>query len=81
MADVVVAGGGIIGLAVARELAGRGARVVVCERGEPGRGATWASAGILSPTAPHEWEGEVGAFNAAAIGAWPAWADALADET
>lgn len=81
MADVVVAGGGVVGLAVARELAGRGARVVVCERGAPGGGATWASAGILSPTAPHEWEGALGAFNAAAIGAWPAWADALADET
>ena len=40
-ADVVVIGGGITGLAAARELAARGAgRIVVVERGYPGAGAT-----------------------------------------
>ena len=47
--DVVIAGGGLIGGAIALELAQAGLSVGVFERGEPGREASWASAGILSP--------------------------------
>jgi glycine oxidase len=47
--DVVIAGGGLIGGAIALELAQAGLRVALFERGEPGREASWASAGILSP--------------------------------
>jgi glycine oxidase len=47
--DVVVVGGGVIGLACAWRLAQRGARVVVLERGEPGAGATRVAAGMLAP--------------------------------
>jgi D-amino-acid dehydrogenase len=46
--DVVVAGGGLVGTAIAYELARRDARVLLCDRGDPGR-ATDAGAGILSP--------------------------------
>jgi len=46
---VVVVGGGIAGLGVARGLVRRGADVVVVERGEIGRGATWGSAGWICP--------------------------------
>jgi glycine oxidase len=79
--EIVVAGAGVIGLALARELAGGGARVTVLERGRAGRGATWAAAGILSPTDPREWGGGLGAFNAGAIAAWPEWQARLAGET
>ncbi|MEA2279672.1 MAG: glycine oxidase [Solirubrobacteraceae bacterium] len=79
--EIVVAGAGVIGLAVARELAGGGARVTVLERCRAGRGATWAAAGILSPTDPHEWGGALGAFNAGAIATWPGWQAELAGET
>jgi glycine oxidase len=47
--DVAIAGGGLIGGAIALELAQAGLRVAVFDRGEPGREASWASAGILSP--------------------------------
>lgn len=47
--DVAIIGGGVIGLATAFELAGRGATVRVYERGEPGRAASWAAAGMLAP--------------------------------
>ncbi|HWC47953.1 MAG TPA: glycine oxidase ThiO [Solirubrobacterales bacterium] len=47
--DVVVVGGGIIGLSCAWRLAQRGARVAVVERGEPGCGATRVAAGMLAP--------------------------------
>src|ERR1700680_379649 len=47
--DVAVAGGGLIGGSVALELARAGLRVAVFDQGEPGRGASWAGGGILSP--------------------------------
>jgi glycine oxidase len=50
-ADVVVVGAGVIGCAIARELAAARHRVVVVERDSPGAGASSAAAGILSPQA------------------------------
>jgi glycine oxidase len=47
--DVAIAGGGLIGSAIAFELAQSGLKVAVFEKGEPGREASWAGAGILSP--------------------------------
>jgi len=47
--DVAIAGGGLIGASIALELAQAGLRVGVFERGEMGREASWAGAGILSP--------------------------------
>src|ERR687894_447990 len=50
-ADVVVVGGGVIGAACAYELAGRGARVVVLERGGGwGEGCSWGNAGLIVPS-------------------------------
>jgi len=45
--DVIVIGGGIIGLSLALELCKTGASVLVVERGEPGREASWAAGGML----------------------------------
>ena len=50
--DVVVAGAGIIGLACALELARRGLSVLVLERGDPMREASWAAAGMLAVSDP-----------------------------
>lgn len=47
--DVAIAGGGLIGGAIGLELARAGLRVGVFDRAEPGREASWAGAGILSP--------------------------------
>jgi len=47
--DIVVIGGGIIGLAVARRLCLSGCAVTVLERDRTGRGASWAAAGMLAP--------------------------------
>jgi len=49
--DVIVIGGGIIGCSIAHRLAGEGMAVTVIERGEPGREASWAAAGMLAPQA------------------------------
>jgi glycine oxidase len=48
-ADVIVVGAGLIGCTIARLLAERGRSVLVIERDSPGRRATWAAGGMLSP--------------------------------
>ena len=47
--DVLVIGGGLIGGAIAWRLAQDNLRVALIERNEPGREASWAAAGMLSP--------------------------------
>src|SRR5207253_765297 len=47
--DVAIAGGGVIGGAIALELGRAGFEVAVFDRQQPGQEASWASAGILSP--------------------------------
>ena len=46
---ITIVGAGIIGCAIAHELASRGAQVRVIDMRGPGQGATQASAGILAP--------------------------------
>jgi glycine oxidase len=48
--DAVVAGGGIIGASIAFELAVEGLSVAVFDAQTPGREASWASAGMISPS-------------------------------
>jgi glycine oxidase len=45
--DVIIVGGGIIGLSLAVALRKRGATVLIVERGEPGREASHAAGGML----------------------------------
>ncbi len=52
MTDCIIVGGGLIGLLTARELVLSGCRVLVLERGRPGRESSWAGGGILSPLYP-----------------------------
>jgi len=47
--DVVIAGGGVIGMSIAWRAAQAGLRVVVAERAIAGSGATHAAAGMLAP--------------------------------
>lgn len=47
--DAIVVGAGLIGLATAWEISGRGGSVTVIERQEPGCGATRVAAGMLAP--------------------------------
>lgn len=47
--DVAIAGGGLIGSSIALELARAGLHVGLFDRQAPGKEASWAGAGILSP--------------------------------
>ncbi|HYY70286.1 MAG TPA: glycine oxidase ThiO [Terriglobales bacterium] len=46
--EVIIAGGGIVGISLARELRKHGASVLIIERGEPGHEASYAAAGMLA---------------------------------
>jgi D-amino-acid dehydrogenase len=48
--DVAVLGGGVVGIACGLELARRGARVLVLERGRVGHGCSYGNAGWLTPS-------------------------------
>lgn len=80
-ADVVVVGGGVIGLAVARELARRDASVVLVERGALASEASWAAAGMLAPQVEADGRDPFFDFACESRDAYPAFADALREET
>jgi glycine oxidase len=75
--DVVVVGGGVIGLSIAWEAAAAGMAVGLADP-LPGRGAGWAAAGMLAPAGEaHFGEDALTMLNVAAARAWPSFARAL----
>lgn len=72
MTDVLIIGGGIIGLATAIALSQKGANVTVVERDICGRGATWAAAGMLAPEA-ERLEGDLLEFGIRSREMYPQW--------
>ena len=76
-ADVVVVGGGVIGLSIAWRAAQSGMAVTVVDE-TPGRGASWAAAGMLAPeTEVHYGEQPLLRLNLAAAESWPEFAAEL----
>lgn len=71
--DTVVLGGGIIGSALADELARRGQRVCLIERETIGCEASKAAAGILSAKTDLEQPGPFFDFCQASMAMYPAW--------
>lgn len=47
--DVIIIGSGVIGLSIAHTLIREGLSVILLDSGQPGRAASWASAGVLAP--------------------------------
>lgn len=72
MTDVLVIGGGVIGLATAIALSQKGAKVTIVERELCGRGATWAAAGMLAPEA-EKLEGDLLSFGIRSRDMYPQW--------
>jgi glycine oxidase len=79
--DVLVLGGGIIGLACARELALRGLRVELVERLPAGAEASISSAGMLSPLNEISAAGPFLDACRASRDLWGPWVAALESET
>jgi len=78
--DAIVIGGGVMGLAMARELRRRGHTVTLLERAQPGRAASWASAGIIGATVREETDPS-SEMRRVSEQLWPAFAEQLQAET
>ena len=79
--NVVVIGAGVAGLSIGWRLQQAGAQVTVLERAQPGRGATWASAGMIAVLAEAEDENTAFAHLARhSAKLWPHFARELEEE-
>jgi len=74
---IVVIGAGLIGLAIAHELALRGANVRVIDAGEPAGAASWAGAGMLAPFTESLDHGPYEELCARSLALYPAFVRAL----
>jgi glycine oxidase len=78
--DAIVIGAGIIGLSLAIELDKRGLRVLVVEKGEPGREASWAAGGMLVDS-PAETAPGLRELATASAAMYPEFVRGLEDES
>ena len=56
--DIIIIGGGIIGLSIACEMAEKGKKAIVLEKNKIGMEASWAAAGTLEPIWDAEGDGD-----------------------
>lgn len=79
--DVVVVGGGIIGLSSAWRLAAAGLKVVVLERGQCAQEASWAGAGVLQCGSWHRTDPLVELLRESLLEHYPSFAAELRERT
>jgi glycine oxidase len=79
-ADVVVAGAGIIGCAIAYELSRRGVRCLLLDSRRLGMAATNAAAGVLSPLAEFERPGALVRLGLDSLRLYPRWVARLRED-
>jgi glycine oxidase len=79
--NVVIVGGGVIGLSIAYALAREGVAATVLDRSELGREASWAGAGIISPCSERPSGNPLAALRSWSARLYPEWSAALRDET
>jgi glycine oxidase len=80
MYDVLVVGGGVIGLTIARDLS-RDRSVLIIDRGLTGEGTSWAAAGMLSPQSEADEDGAFFRLCLASSGMFRQFADDLQSES
>jgi glycine oxidase len=81
MTDLVIIGGGVIGLSLAYEVARHGQRVTLLEQGSFGREASWAGAGILPPARAFHGASAEHALLALSTELHPQWHQRLLSDT
>lgn len=80
--NILIIGGGIVGLSIARDLLGRGADVTVFERGQVGREASYVAGGMLAASAEVGFEEfDLYRLCAESLSRWPEFAFDLEAET
>ncbi|MFK5914761.1 MAG: glycine oxidase ThiO [Woeseiaceae bacterium] len=62
MSDILIIGGGIIGMLTARELSLSGMKVTIIEQAISGQESSWAGGGIISPLYPWRYSDAVSAL-------------------
>lgn len=80
-ADVLILGGGVIGLTTAYYLARDGAKVAVVDKGDFGQEASWAGAGILPPGNSQLARSPFDRLRAYSVELYPALSKELAERT
>ena len=80
--EVLIIGGGVIGLSIARELHKRGlTQITIVDRGTMGREASWAAAGMLAPNIETDTHPEFHRFGIESLELYPTFSEALREET
>ncbi len=78
--DTILVGGGVMGVSLALELRRHGAQLLLVERGEPGREASYAAAGMLAAADP-ELPENLQPLAAASAALYPEFVHWLEDES
>ncbi len=79
--DVVIVGGGVIGLSIAYCLSQRGVSVTVLDQSQPGQEASWAGAGMLPPGNLERAHGGPALLRAFSHHRWPSFSQELRELT
>lgn len=77
MQDVIIIGGGVIGLSLACELAREGVSVAVIDQGPMGQESSWAGAGILPPGNSQQATSPEARLRALSHALWPDFSSRL----
>ncbi len=76
--NVIIIGGGVIGLGIGWQLAKTEASVTIHEQAEAGRAASWAAAGMLAPLAEaHTEEPDLLKLGCQSLACYPQWVQEL----
>ena len=80
--DVVIVGGGAIGLSIGWQLLRRGVEVTLIDKGEAGKAASWLAAGMLAPNAEVGFEEmDFLKFGEKSLALYPQFLDELRDDS
>jgi glycine oxidase len=79
--DVLLIGGGVIGLTSAYYLAGAGLSVTVVDKGDLGQESSWAGAGIITPGNPARARSPLGQLKARSAAMYPGLSTELRELT
>jgi len=79
--DLMLCGGGVVGLSIAYQCASSGWRVLVVDSGEIGKAASWAGAGILPAGATTEAHDPIEQLRALSHRLYPEWSQRLLEQT
>jgi glycine oxidase len=81
MRDMIVVGGGVIGLSIAHAVAGEGKSVLVLDPGEATEASSWAAAGMLAPQSEADLKDPLFDLCTISLHLYRDWASQLQEQT